>query len=91
MNYAKGQATLKKYPAYKDSGVEWIGEIPVQFLLCFFCPFCVSFFLETHLNTLSHFWVHYREADLIKVGSKRCFCIIGYPFLDNINFISQKI
>ena len=55
MNYAKGQATLKKYPAYKDSGVEWIGEIPVQFLLCFFCPFCVSFFLETHINTLSHF------------------------------------
>ena len=27
MNYAKGQATLKKYPAYKDSGVEWIYEI----------------------------------------------------------------
>jgi len=28
MNYANGQATLKKYAAYKDSGVEWIGEIP---------------------------------------------------------------
>lgn len=27
------EATLQKYPAYKDSGVEWLGEIPEQWNL----------------------------------------------------------
>lgn len=28
MEAAAAKATFKKYPAYKDSGVEWLGEIP---------------------------------------------------------------
>ena len=28
MEAVKEKAQLRKYPAYKDSGVEWLGEIP---------------------------------------------------------------
>ena len=27
---ATGRRRLKPYPAYKDSGVEWLGEIPAH-------------------------------------------------------------
>ena len=28
MEAVKEKVQLQKYPAYKDSGVEWLGEIP---------------------------------------------------------------
>ena len=42
MEVVKEKVQLEKYPAYKDSGVEWLGEIPEHWKVILVLASCMK-------------------------------------------------